>query len=163
MVINYDMPNAAEDYVHRIGRTGRAGASGEPRVPMVCASWVSPCRARCLRLASSCTADRISLCVCACAGMAWSFFTSSNGRMARQILQILEEAGQPVPPEMRQYSMTSGGGGGGGFRSRGRGGGGGGGGYGGGGFGGGGMTGSNIAPLGPRGGGGGGGYGGGRY
>jgi superfamily II DNA/RNA helicase len=27
-VINYDLPKAAEDYVHRIGRTGRAGGSG---------------------------------------------------------------------------------------------------------------------------------------
>jgi len=27
-VINFDLPMAAEDYVHRIGRTGRAGASG---------------------------------------------------------------------------------------------------------------------------------------
>lgn len=27
-VINYDFPNAIEDYVHRIGRTGRAGATG---------------------------------------------------------------------------------------------------------------------------------------
>ena len=28
-VINYDVPNAPEDYVHRIGRTGRMNASGE--------------------------------------------------------------------------------------------------------------------------------------
>ncbi|TFV87297.1 DEAD/DEAH box helicase [Oxalobacteraceae bacterium OM1] len=28
-VINFDMPYNAEDYVHRIGRTGRAGASGD--------------------------------------------------------------------------------------------------------------------------------------
>jgi superfamily II DNA/RNA helicase len=28
-VINFDFPNGVEDYVHRIGRTGRAGASGE--------------------------------------------------------------------------------------------------------------------------------------
>jgi ATP-dependent RNA helicase RhlE len=28
-VVNYDLPNVSEDYVHRIGRTGRAGASGE--------------------------------------------------------------------------------------------------------------------------------------
>ncbi|MDO6853049.1 DEAD/DEAH box helicase [Cellulophaga lytica] len=28
-VINYEIPNISEDYVHRIGRTGRAGASGE--------------------------------------------------------------------------------------------------------------------------------------
>ncbi len=27
-VINFDLPKAAEDYVHRIGRTGRAGATG---------------------------------------------------------------------------------------------------------------------------------------
>ncbi len=27
-VINFDLPNNAEDYVHRIGRTGRAGATG---------------------------------------------------------------------------------------------------------------------------------------
>lgn len=28
-VINFDLPNIAEDYVHRIGRTGRAGSVGE--------------------------------------------------------------------------------------------------------------------------------------
>lgn len=28
-VVNYDLPYPAEEYVHRIGRTGRAGASGE--------------------------------------------------------------------------------------------------------------------------------------
>jgi ATP-dependent RNA helicase RhlE len=28
MVINYELPSTPEDYVHRIGRTGRAGASG---------------------------------------------------------------------------------------------------------------------------------------
>ncbi len=28
-VVNYDLPHNAEDYVHRIGRTGRAGAFGE--------------------------------------------------------------------------------------------------------------------------------------
>jgi ATP-dependent RNA helicase RhlE len=28
LVVNFDMPNVAESYVHRIGRTGRAGASG---------------------------------------------------------------------------------------------------------------------------------------
>jgi ATP-dependent RNA helicase RhlE len=28
-VVNYEIPNISEDYVHRIGRTGRAGATGE--------------------------------------------------------------------------------------------------------------------------------------
>ena len=49
-MVNYDMPGTAEDYVHRIGRTGRAGASGH----------------------------------------AHSFFTAANGRMAQQIVGILE-------------------------------------------------------------------------
>src|SRR3989344_8097122 len=29
LVVNYDLPDNAEDYVHRIGRTGRAGAEGK--------------------------------------------------------------------------------------------------------------------------------------
>ncbi|KAL4577172.1 hypothetical protein LXL04_013276 [Taraxacum kok-saghyz] len=29
VVVNYDFPTGVEDYVHRIGRTGRAGATGE--------------------------------------------------------------------------------------------------------------------------------------
>ena len=35
-VVNYDLPHNAEDYVHRIGRTGRAGATG------VAISFVTP-------------------------------------------------------------------------------------------------------------------------
>jgi ATP-dependent RNA helicase RhlE len=35
-VVNYELPNVPEDYVHRIGRTGRAGATG------VAVSLVSP-------------------------------------------------------------------------------------------------------------------------
>ena len=34
-VINFELPNVAEDYVHRIGRTGRAGNDGEAR-SLVC-------------------------------------------------------------------------------------------------------------------------------
>jgi ATP-dependent RNA helicase RhlE len=34
-VVNYDLPNVSEDYVHRIGRTGRAGSTGEA-VSLVC-------------------------------------------------------------------------------------------------------------------------------
>ena len=35
MVINYDVPHDAEDYVHRIGRTARAEADGEA-ITLVC-------------------------------------------------------------------------------------------------------------------------------
>jgi superfamily II DNA/RNA helicase len=34
-VINFDLPYSPEDYVHRIGRTGRAGASGQAMSLMV--------------------------------------------------------------------------------------------------------------------------------
>jgi len=34
-VVNFELPGAPEDYVHRIGRTGRAGASGEA-ISLVC-------------------------------------------------------------------------------------------------------------------------------
>ncbi len=35
-VVNYDLPNVSEDYVHRIGRTGRAGSTGDA-ISLVCA------------------------------------------------------------------------------------------------------------------------------
>ncbi|WP_426416370.1 DEAD/DEAH box helicase [Aestuariirhabdus sp. LZHN29] len=38
-VVNFDLPNVAEDYVHRIGRTGRAGATGKA-ISLVCADEV---------------------------------------------------------------------------------------------------------------------------
>ncbi|WP_457745694.1 DEAD/DEAH box helicase [Sulfurimonas sp.] len=34
-VVNYELPNISEDYVHRIGRTGRAGNSGQA-ISLVC-------------------------------------------------------------------------------------------------------------------------------
>lgn len=42
-VVNFDLPMEAQDYVHRIGRTGRAGASGEA------ISFVSPDNKRMLK------------------------------------------------------------------------------------------------------------------
>ncbi|KFX67485.1 DEAD/DEAH box helicase [Pseudomonas taeanensis MS-3] len=39
LVVNFDLPIVAEDYVHRIGRTGRAGATGQA-VSLVCADEV---------------------------------------------------------------------------------------------------------------------------
>jgi ATP-dependent RNA helicase RhlE len=35
-VVNFDLPNVPEDYVHRIGRTGRAGSTGQA-ISLVCA------------------------------------------------------------------------------------------------------------------------------
>ena len=40
LVVNFDLPIVAEDYIHRIGRTGRAGAEGEA-ISLVCADEVN--------------------------------------------------------------------------------------------------------------------------
>ncbi|MGQ0657162.1 MAG: DEAD/DEAH box helicase [Chromatiales bacterium] len=40
-VINYDLPQNGEDYVHRIGRTARAGASGDA-ITLACEEYVYP-------------------------------------------------------------------------------------------------------------------------
>jgi ATP-dependent RNA helicase DDX5/DBP2 len=96
-VINYDFPHTLEDYVHRIGRTGRAGAQG----------------------------------------LSYSFFTPENYKFAQDMITLLKDSGQRVPPklyecaELSRSSRSSGGGrfsrgggggggfggGGGGFRS----------------------------------------------
>lgn len=39
LVVNFDLPTVAEDYIHRIGRTGRAGATGSA-ISLVCADEV---------------------------------------------------------------------------------------------------------------------------
>jgi len=44
LVVNFDLPTVAEDYVHRIGRTGRAGMEGEA-LSLVCADEAEPLRA----------------------------------------------------------------------------------------------------------------------
>ncbi|MBM6551437.1 DEAD/DEAH box helicase [Marinomonas ostreistagni] len=44
VVINVDLPHVAEDYIHRIGRTGRAGLEGRA-VSLVCADEVDSLRA----------------------------------------------------------------------------------------------------------------------
>lgn len=82
MVVNFDMPNNMEDYVHRIGRTGRAGKKGT----------------------------------------AVSFFVAEkNGRMAKELLDILNRTNQVVPPELVALASFGGSRGGGGGRGRGRG------------------------------------------
>jgi ATP-dependent RNA helicase DeaD len=53
-VINYDLPNDAEDYVHRIGRTGRAGKKG------VSITFITPRERRNLNLIESYTRQTIA-------------------------------------------------------------------------------------------------------
>jgi ATP-dependent RNA helicase DDX5/DBP2 len=79
-VINFDMPKNVEDYVHRIGRTGRAGKFG----------------------------TAISL-----------FNPGEDSKLSRDLIRILEEAKQEVPPELFDMSRSRGYGGSGAGRGRG--------------------------------------------
>jgi len=71
MVVNFDFANDMESYVHRIGRTGRAGKKG----------------------------------------VAVSFFVpEKNGRLARELIDILDRTTQNIPPELRSLQNFVGGG-----------------------------------------------------
>ncbi|KHG14383.1 hypothetical protein F383_17781 [Gossypium arboreum] len=63
VVINYSFPLTTEDYVHRIGRTGRAGRKG----------------------------------------VAHTFFTQQNKGLAGELVNVLNEAGQVVPPALLKF------------------------------------------------------------
>lgn len=65
-VVNYDYPNSSEDYIHRIGRTGR----------------------------------------CSQSGTAYTFFTPSNARQSRELLAVLEEAGQRPTQELLDLAKS---------------------------------------------------------
>jgi len=78
-VVNYDLPSDIDDYVHRIGRTGRAGN----------------------------------------VGIATAFFNRGNRNIVRDLLELLREANQEVPPWLETVAHESSFGGG---ATRGRGG-----------------------------------------
>jgi ATP-dependent RNA helicase DDX5/DBP2 len=69
MVINFDFPNNMEDYIHRIGRTARAGAKGT----------------------------------------SVAFITLKNARHARELMKILQESDNVVPPQLAVIAQSGGG------------------------------------------------------
>jgi len=77
-VVNYDFPNGVEDYIHRIGRTGRAGAKG----------------------------------------LAHTFLSSDKHKYARDLLQVLRDAGQTIDPNLERLGANNYSSGGGGGRNR---------------------------------------------
>ncbi len=77
-VINYDLPSDIDDYVHRIGRTGRAGNTG----------------------------------------LSTAFFNRGNKNIVRDLIELLREANQEIPPWLESVANESGFGGG-GYRGRG--------------------------------------------
>jgi ATP-dependent RNA helicase DDX3X len=67
-VINYDLPSDIDDYVHRIGRTGRAGNTG----------------------------------------LSTAFFNRGNKNIVRDLIELLREANQEIPPWLESVAHESG-------------------------------------------------------
>jgi ATP-dependent RNA helicase RhlE len=108
-VVNFDLPNVPEDYVHRIGRTARAAASGRA------SSFASPAEHDLLRGIEKLTRKAVDRAVVPRESEAFQS-------------EVARRAEAPVHRERCGGATRPGGGGGGGSRGRGRPGGGGGGG-----------------------------------
>jgi hypothetical protein len=98
-VLNYDYPNNSEDYIHRIGRTGRAGAKGT-----AITFFTTDSKLLILTL--------------------FSGFTNfePDQKQARDLVNVLSEAKQQIDPRLAEMVRYGGGGGGrgwGGYRGRG--------------------------------------------
>ena len=89
-VFNYDYPNNSEDYIHRIGRTGRAGANGTAITLFTTDSMLS---------------------------LPLSHFVLANNfadqKQARDLVSVLTEAKQQIDPRLAEMARYGGGGGGG--------------------------------------------------
>lgn len=100
-VLNYDYPNNSEDYIHRIGRTGRAGAKGTA-ITLFTTDSEYPST-----LSSS-----------------YILTIFSDQKQARDLVNVLQEAKQQIDPRLAEMTRYGGGGGRGyGGWGRGRGGG----------------------------------------
>lgn len=110
-VFNYDYPNNSEDYVHRIGRTGRAGSNGTAitlfttestftlsfqLVPMLNLCTQIPSRYARSNQLLSCFHSRI--------------VTDLN--QARDLVAVLTESKQQIDPRLHEMARYGGGGGG---------------------------------------------------
>lgn len=89
-VLNYDYPNNSEDYIHRIGRTGRAGCTGTAITLFTTDSKYKPHH--------------------------FSDFSLSNlfsdSKQARDLVNVLQEAKQQIDPRLQEMVRYGGGGGG---------------------------------------------------
>jgi ATP-dependent RNA helicase DDX5/DBP2 len=105
-VLNYDYPNNSEDYIHRIGRTGRAGANGTAITLFTTDSTFT------LFPSSPLFGTHV-------------LTLKPDAKQARDLVNVLQEAKQYIDPKLQEMVRYGGGGGGGryggggGYRGRG--------------------------------------------
>lgn len=98
-MLNYDYPNNSEDYIHRIGRTGRAGQMGTAITFFTTDSEYSIYPLQRTDFANP----------------------TLDSKQARDLVNVLQEAKQQIDPRLAEMTRYGGGGGGryGGYRGRG--------------------------------------------
>lgn len=102
-MLNYDYPNNSEDYIHRIGRTGRAGQNGTAITLFT-------------------TDSKFQSCYFLWGGRNANHLAKTDQKQARDLVNVLQEAKQQIDPRLAEMTRYGGGGGGrgyGGYRGRG--------------------------------------------
>lgn len=99
-VINFDLPQVPEDYVHRIGRTGRAGAKG------TAFSFVSSRDAHLLREIEKFTGQKTTAQVIAGLEPTVASLSAQNHR-SRQRKTFHPKSARPIGFKRRQYSTST--------------------------------------------------------
>ena len=89
-MLNYDYPNNSEDYIHRIGRTGRAGARGTA-----------------ITLFTTDSEFYLSF------RLHFNANKAVDQKQARDLVAVLTEAKQQIDPRLIEMTRYGGGGGGG--------------------------------------------------
>lgn len=105
-VLNYDYPNNSEDYIHRIGRTGRAGQNGTAITLFTTDSKFQHYHFESL------VGEREKA----------NHIVKIDQKQARDLVNVLQEAKQQIDPRLAEMTRYGGGGGGrgyGGYRGRG--------------------------------------------
>lgn len=100
-MLNYDYPNNSEDYIHRIGRTGRAGQNGTAITLFTTDS----------KFQSGYLFN----------GRSTNHVAKIDQKQARDLVNVLQEAKQQIDPRLAEMTRYGGGGGRGygGYRGRG--------------------------------------------
>ena len=106
LVVNYDLPDAAEDYVHRIGRTGRNGQTG------LAISFAAPDQLRDVQQIERLTGKKLELAEGSDSSPAAPSYASSNSRRRNSGPQRSSgpQGGQSAGPPRRSYGNGRGGG-----------------------------------------------------
>lgn len=91
-VINFDLPSDIEEYVHRIGRTGRMGNLGKCQIFLRLQKFFIS------------LGFLIFIFFCLFLGVATSFFNEKNRNIVRDLIELLTETNQDLPGWLEAFA-----------------------------------------------------------